>query len=90
MNSGDDADRGYMEPLTMEQGMLLAPRDAGRILGLSSSRMAQLDREGRLPALRDSAGRRLFTVEAVERYRLERAQSEHTGDQRGVGAWPLT
>jgi len=60
----------------MQQATLLCPRDAGRLLGLSASRIAQLDREGRLPALRDSAGRRLFTIEAVEKYRLEREHSE--------------
>jgi DNA-binding transcriptional MerR regulator len=46
-----------------------------RRLGLSSSRVAQLDREGTLPAtMRDSAGRRLYDPEAVERFALLREQ----------------
>jgi DNA-binding transcriptional MerR regulator len=51
---------------------LLAPRDAGRRLGISTSRLAQLDREGVLRAIRDSAGRRLYDPEIVERFALER------------------
>ena len=35
---------------------LLSPRDAARRLNLSTSRLVQLDREGKFPALRDSAG----------------------------------
>lgn len=33
---------------------LLSPRDAGRLIGVTSSRLAQLDREGKLRAVRDS------------------------------------
>ena len=51
---------------------LLAPRDAGRRLKLTSSRLAQLDREGVFPALRDSAGRRFYDAEEVERFALAR------------------
>lgn len=51
---------------------LLAPRDVGRRLRLSTSRVIQLDREGVLPAMRDSAGRRLYDAEAVERFARER------------------
>jgi len=51
---------------------LLAPRDAARRLNLSTSRIIQLDREGVLPALRDSAGRRFYDADAVETYALER------------------
>ena len=47
---------------------LLAPRDVGRRLGLSTSRIAQLDREGVLPAMRDSANRRFYDVDLVERF----------------------
>lgn len=47
---------------------LLAPQDAARRLHLSTSRLAQLDRAGLLPALRDSAGRRLFDADVVERF----------------------
>jgi DNA-binding transcriptional MerR regulator len=45
---------------------LLTPRDAGRRLGLTSSRLAQLDREGVLTAVKDSSGRRLFLAADVE------------------------
>lgn len=51
---------------------LLAPRDVGRRLRLSTSRVIQLDREGVLPAMRDSAGRRLYDAELVEQFALER------------------
>ncbi|HXG70465.1 MAG TPA: MerR family DNA-binding transcriptional regulator [Gemmatimonadaceae bacterium] len=51
---------------------LLAPRDAARRLNLSTSRLIQLDREGLLPAVRDSAGRRLFDPEVVERFAAAR------------------
>jgi DNA-binding transcriptional MerR regulator len=52
----------------------LAPGDVARRLGLSVSRITQLDREGKLPALRDSSGRRLFDPDVVERFALEREQ----------------
>jgi len=63
---------------------LLAPRDVGRRLHLSTSRVIQLDREGRLRALRDSAGRRFYLVDDVERFaaereRLARAKREPSG-----------
>ena len=51
---------------------LLAPRDVGRRLGVSTSRVIQLDREGVLRALRDSAGRRLYDPDTVERFAVER------------------
>jgi hypothetical protein len=41
-------------------------------LQLSTSRVVQLDREGRLRALRDSAGRRFYRPEDVERFVAER------------------
>lgn len=53
---------------------LLAPRDAAKRLKLSTSRVQQLDREGLLPALRDSAGRRLYNADDVERFAIEREQ----------------
>jgi DNA-binding transcriptional MerR regulator len=53
---------------------LLAPRDVAKRLGLSTSRIIQLDREGSLSALRDSAGRRLYDADVVERFALQRAQ----------------
>ena len=54
---------------------LLAPRDAARRLNLSTSRLMQLDREGKLPALRDSAGRRLYDPDTVEQFARARAQA---------------
>ena len=51
---------------------LLAPQHVGRRLKLSTSRVIQLDREGVLPALRDSAGRRFYDADAVERFAKER------------------
>jgi excisionase family DNA binding protein len=52
--------------------LFLAPKDAARILGLSTSRIIQLDREGRLRALRDSAGRRLYRRRDVEAFAARR------------------
>lgn len=51
---------------------LLAPGDVARRLKLSVSRIVQLDREGKLIALRDSSGRRLYEPNAVERFARER------------------
>jgi DNA-binding transcriptional MerR regulator len=51
---------------------LLAPRDVGRRLNLSVSRVIQLDREGTLPAMRDSAGRRFYDADEVERFAVAR------------------
>ena len=53
---------------------LLSPRDAGRRLGISTSRLAQLDREGVLLAIRDSAGRRLYDPDAVETFAQARRE----------------
>jgi len=55
---------------------LLSPRDAGRLLGLTSWRVQQLDREGRLRAIRDSAGRRLFREADVLRHKAERERAK--------------
>jgi len=59
---------------------LLAPQTVARRLNLSTSRIAQLDREGRLPAVRDSAGRRLFDAEVVEQFARER-ERQHQGNE---------
>jgi DNA-binding transcriptional MerR regulator len=56
--------------------MLLAPSDAARRLGLSTSRLRQLDSDGRLPAMRDSAGRRLYDPEQVERFARSRDRAK--------------
>lgn len=61
---------------------LLAPRDVARRLGLSTSRVVQLDNEGQLPAMRDSMGRRLFDGDLVERFaRRREAQRERERQQ---------
>jgi DNA-binding transcriptional MerR regulator len=62
---------------------LLAPRDVGRRLNLSVSRVIQLDREGILPALRDSAGRRFYDADEVERFAVAR---ESRAARRGPGS----
>ena len=51
---------------------LLAPQHVAKRLKLSTSRIVQLDREGVLPAMRDSAGRRLYDPDRVERFAQER------------------
>jgi DNA-binding transcriptional MerR regulator len=53
---------------------LLAPRDVGKMLNITTSAVVALDRRGRLHALRDSAGRRLFRRSDVERLLRERAK----------------
>ncbi len=61
---------------------LLSPGDAGKLLGLSTPRLQQLDREGRLKALRDSAGRRLYREADVLRFRRmrERQPNRHRAE----------
>ena len=55
----------------------LAPRDVAKRLDLSTSRVVQLDREGALPAMRDSAGRRFYDPALVERFARKREGSGH-------------
>jgi DNA-binding transcriptional MerR regulator len=54
---------------------LLAPRDVARRLGVSTSRVTQLDREGKLVALRDASGRRFYEAKAVEQFAIAREQA---------------
>jgi excisionase family DNA binding protein len=61
-----------MKPRTLQY---LSPRDAARRLGVSTSRVQQLDRQGKLPALRDSSGRRMFDPDVVERFARARGQA---------------
>ena len=51
---------------------LMAPRDVARRLKISVSRVAQLDRDDQLPAMRDMSGRRIYDADAVERFALTR------------------
>jgi hypothetical protein len=55
---------------------LLSPKHAGARLGLSVSRLSQLDNAGVLPAIRDSSGRRVFPAEVVEKFAAERAAAK--------------
>jgi|SRR5262245_61720886 len=52
---------------------LMSPRDVGRLLNLSASRVVQLEKEGQLVAERDSSGRRFFHRAVVEAFALARA-----------------
>jgi DNA-binding transcriptional MerR regulator len=67
---------------------LLAPRDVARRLCLSTSRVVQLDRESILPALRDSAGRRFYDADVVERFARER-EERRSGMSPAVSAGSL-
>jgi DNA-binding transcriptional MerR regulator len=60
---------------------LLAPRDVARRLRVSTSRVTQLDREGKLVALRDASGRRFYDPETVERYAIARERSAQPSEQ---------
>ncbi len=62
--------------------VLLAPKHAAQRLNLSVSRIVQLDREGVLPAMRDSLGRRLYDPERVEAFAQQREAQRR---QAGVG-----
>ena len=62
--------------------MKLTPRDAGRVIGVGPSRMAQLDREGILPAERDSAGRRIYDPEVVEAFAAQRKAQARLREKR--------
>ncbi len=62
--------------------MLLATKDAARILGIGVSRLQQLDQDGQIRALRDSAGRRLFRQPGIMRFQQDREQRRASGDGR--------
>lgn len=57
---------------------LWAPNTAAKVLGISVSRLGQLDREGRLRALRDSAGRRFYEPNTVEKFAVGRDKRRQT------------
>ncbi len=52
---------------------LLSTADAARILGVVPATVRQLERNGRLPAIRTAGGIRLFRRADVERFARERA-----------------
>lgn len=60
----------------MEKGHVvtyLEPADVARILGVTPTRVRQMEGEGKLPAsARTLAGARLFTAEVAEQVRLSR------------------
>ena len=60
----------------------LTPGTVARRLQLSTSRVIQLDREGRLPTMRNSSGRRLYDPEVVARFVIAR------DEQRAIAAQP--
>jgi predicted site-specific integrase-resolvase len=66
---------------------LLAPRDVARRLRLSTSRVVQLDREGVLPAIRDSGGRRFYDYETVENFATERER--RSGARHAAASGPI-
>ena len=64
-----------------------APQTVARRLGLSTSRVVQLDREGRLRAQRDSGGRRLYDPKDVEAFAAERETTmKAAAERRGSSA----
>jgi DNA-binding transcriptional MerR regulator len=52
----------------------LMTSDAARRLEVSSQRIIQLEREGKLPAIRAANGTRLFRAADIERLRQEREE----------------
>jgi len=59
----------------------LAPRDVGRLLGITTSGVIALVERGQLEDIRDSAGRRFF--DPVEVQRLITARAAAKNDRRG-------
>lgn len=63
---------------------ILSPKDVARRLRLSVSRVQQLDREGVLPALRDSGNRRFYDAEVVERVAQQRELERRSAVPSGL------
>ena len=64
---------------------LLAPQHAAAQVGLSTSRLIQLEAVGELASIRDSAGRRSYDPDVIDAFvrkrealRREREQRRHT------------
>lgn len=53
---------------------LLDTSDAADRLELSATRVAQLEREGRIPAARTASGRRIFLGADIEAFKRARVQ----------------
>jgi excisionase family DNA binding protein len=65
---------------------LMTVGDAGRLLNVSASQVRWLTLQGRLRAIRDSGGRRLYRRQDVERLRdqreAQRSQAAGAGERR--------
>ena len=59
----------------MEQ--LLGVADAARILGVVPATVRQMERDGRLPAMRTAGGVRVFRLADVQRLGAERPVAQH-------------
>ncbi len=68
----------------MEQ--LLGVADAARLLGVVPATVRQMERDGRLPAMRTAGGVRVFRLVDVERLGIERAASAGATSPTGIGA----
>jgi excisionase family DNA binding protein len=55
---------------------LMTAADAARLLGVVPATVRQMERDGRLPAMRTVGGIRLFQREDVERLARERFEQE--------------
>lgn len=65
---------------------LYGPKGAAARIGLSTSRLAQLDKAGILPAIHDDAGRRVWLREVVDRFAEEREAKRASAAQAASAA----
>jgi len=61
---------------------LLAPRHAAVQVGVSPSRLIQLELQGELEAIRDSAGRRFYDPDVIEELIQRREAQRRAREQR--------
>lgn len=59
-----------MEKKSIERldGLLMTPQDAAKMLGVSTARIRQLEKEGKLPVARTVSGNRIFCKSDIEKY----------------------
>ncbi len=62
----------------MRDSVLLAVKHAAMALGVTTERVRQLVKAGRMFAVRDSLGRYLFPASEVERMRRERERGDRS------------
>lgn len=62
---------------------VLGTTDVALRLGCSTERVRQLEREGKLPALKTAGGYRIFRAEDVEAFRIQREQKR--AKAQGIG-----